>query len=423
MKYETMEQCTAFIFSLKASQYKGKPLEAVTKLLAALGNPERNVRYIHFAGSNGKGSTLNATREILMQHGVTVGAFISPHLERANERITINKIQISDAQFLYWMNVLHEAIERELDGKYPSFFEVMTLLAFIYFNEIKPDVVLLETGIGGRIDTTNVIVPELSVITTISLEHTDLLGDTYAQVAAEKAGIIKDDKPVVVGVKQQEALAVIRETASDKNAPYYELGRNLAVTYEDGAFSYEGLGARWQHIQLAMQGTHQMDNASLAITAARLFDPTIAEQTIRRALGQASWSGRFERIDEQIILDGAHNSEGTRALIATLKRVYPFKRYHFVYAVMKDKDHAESIALMDAVAASMTFTQIAMPRAAEAHTLASQSKAKEKFVEANWQRAIDAKLGELTKDDILIVTGSLYFISETRPYVLKVVTR
>lgn len=420
--FHSIDECTKFIFQLKASTYKGRPLEAVRLILEKLGNPHQTVKFIHFAGSNGKGSTLNATREILINHGLTVGAFISPHLERVNERITINKEQISDEMFLTYTNQIVEVVESTLDGKYPSFFEIMTVLAFMHFANEKVDVALVETGIGGRVDSTNVITPEVSVITTISLEHTDILGDTYAQIAREKAGIIKPNKPVVVGPVCKEAFEVIREKANECQSPVYSVGGEIKIHHvyntTPPAFDYEALGNLMENVSLIMEGNHQVNNAALAITAAMIFAPEINELTIRNGLKNAKWEGRFEHFGRQIILDGAHNSEGTKALIETLNMNYPQNRYHFIYAALKDKDHQKSIAMMDEVASSMSFTEIPLPRAEKARKLASQSNHFKVQADENWERLIEEKIGQLENDELLIITGSLYFIAEVRSYLV-----
>ena len=414
MMFQTMEQCTDFIFKLKASQYKGEPLQSARMILEKLGNPEKKTKFIHFAGSNGKGSTLNATREILMSHDLTVGAFISPHLERANERITINKQQISDDDFLRITNQIAAIVESELAGKFPSFFEIVTLIALQYFSEQNIDVALLEAGIGGRLDSTNVITPEVSVITTISLEHTDLLGDTYAKIAFEKAGIIKDSKPVVIGVKNKEALAVIHRVANDHNAPIFTLGEQFHIQPIDAqSFRYEGK-VQIDELELAMFGAHQMANAALAVTAAQLLLSTLVEQKVKLALKRAKWEGRFERVGTNIILDGAHNSEGTMSLIETLRFVEPNKKYKFIYAALQDKDHAVSIAMMDKVAYEMHFTQINIPRAAKAELLMAQSTHGKKAAHTNWIELINDQMQQLEEDELLIITGSLYFIAEVR---------
>lgn len=419
MMFQTIEQCTDFIFNLKASQYKGEPLQSARIILEKLGNPEKKTKFIHFAGSNGKGSTLNATREILMNHGLTVGAYISPHLERANERITINKQQILDEDFLRIANHIIEIIDCELAGKFPSFFEIMTLIALQYFSEQSLDVVLLEAGIGGRMDSTNVVTADVSVITTISLEHTDILGDTYAKIASQKAGIIKDSKPVVVGVKNEEALEVIKHEANEKNAPIYILGEQFNVHPIDmKSFLYEGK-VDIEVRDLAMAGTHQMDNAALAITASQLFLSTLDETKVTQALKQAKWAGRFERFDTNIILDGAHNSEGTASLIETLNLVEPNKKYKFIYAALQDKDHAVSIAMMDKIAYEMHFTQIDLPRAAKAEQLLAQSSHNKKDAFTNWRELVSEQVGLLADDELLIITGSLYFIGEVRSMFVK----
>ena len=417
--FTTMEQCTDFIFKLRASQYKGEPLQSARIILSALGNPERKVKFIHIAGSNGKGSTLNATREILMNHGKRVGAFISPHLERPNERVTINKEQITDEQFLHYANKIAVVVETELDGKFPSFFEFMTIIGFLHFANEQVDVVVLETGIGGRLDSTNVISPEVSVITTVSLEHTAMLGDTYSLVAAEKAGIIKHGKPIIVGVKNEEALNVIKQVAALNESPIYVLNETIHVRKaERGHFTYDGIG-RIENIELGMIGTHQYENATLAITACSLFLGQLQEEAVRKALKNAVWEGRFEKISEQVILDGAHNSEGTEALIQTLKQTYPNGKYRFIYAAMADKDHAISIQLMDAVAETISFTALTLPTAMGAEKLYALSTHPTKRYELNWQQLVSDEKNSLKKGELLVITGSLYFIGEVRKWLTK----
>lgn len=416
--FQTMKECTDFIFALKASQYKGQPLESAKKILAALGNPEASTRFIHFAGSNGKGSTLNATREILIAHGLKVGAFISPHLERPNERITINKGQISDEDFLRFANNIAEVVDNQLEGEFPSFFEFMTLIMFQYFAVQELDVALIETGIGGRLDTTNVLEPEVSVITTVSLEHTDLLGDTIEKIAGEKAGIIKRGKPAVVGVRDEVARDVIRKAALGQQAPLYALDEEILIEKDAGKqlLTYRALERELEDIHVRMAGSHQLDNAALAMTAALLFDSSISEESIRKGLRNASWEGRFECFAPQLILDGAHNPEGTAALLATLAQVEPDKRYKFVYAALQDKDHRMSVQLMEEVAFELHFTEIDLPRAAKAEELAKESEHPRKFVQKDWRALLRGLLGSLAEDELLIITGSLYFIAEVRTF-------
>lgn len=345
--FTTIEECTNFMFSLKAGIHKREPLVVMREILAHLGNPLEQVKYVHLAGSNGKGSTLNALREMFDGAGYKVGAFISPHLERVNERVTISGVEISDEQFLQYANELFNIIEEHQNGQYPSFFELMTLIAFMHFANEHVDIALMETGIGGRHDCTNVISPLVSIITTISLEHTEILGDTYEKVAYEKAGIIKQGVPVITGVQNDEALSVIRGVAENNHAPLFVLHedfktKNIVVEESFQTFDFQLGNVLLTKVLLRMAGNHQVANASLALTAAIVLRSCgfvkLIDGVLRKALEKAQWSGRFERFGNQIVIDGAHNSEGTAALISTLKSTFPNKKYKFIYAAMKDKE-------------------------------------------------------------------------------------
>lgn len=395
------------------------------EVLARLGDPQNKLRTIHLAGSNGKGSTVNVLREMLEDAGYRVGAFTSPHLTRVNERMTINGTQISDEQFLQYMNNIASIIEAHYNGDYPSFFEVVTLIMFQYFAEEEVDFALIETGLGGRLDATNVITPLVSIITTISLEHTAFLGDTYAKVAFEKAGIIKEGVPVVVGVKNDEALDVIQKVAQERHAECLVLGNDFHVVAKNQGivmqtFNYRNANVEINDIQLKMAGEHQIANASLAITAMDILREQghiqLTEQSMRQALQNAQWAGRFEQFPNNIVLDGAHNSEGTAALIQTLQTVYPNHHYRFIYAALSDKDHANSLALMDGIASSMSFTQIGLPNAMPAEKLAMLSTHNDKQYDANWQAIVRSVIQSKGLHDIVVITGSLYFIAEVRQW-------
>lgn len=421
-----MDECTTFLFQLKASTHKKEPLFTIRKVLSYLGNPQDRVSFVHIAGSNGKGSTLNALKEMLKGADYRVGAFISPHLQQVNERITISDIEISDEQFIRYTNQLVEIIEQFLDGDYPSFFEMLTLIALLYFANEEVEIALIETGIGGRLDSTNIITPLVSIITTVSLEHTEILGDTYTKVAFEKAGIIKENAPVVSAVQNEEARMVIREVANQHNAPLFMVDKEIQITNNQlneygQTFNYQLDEQKLHDIQLSMLGTHQVSNAALAITTALILGNAgfkrLTETVIRDALIKAKWVGRFEQIGDQIILDGAHNSEGTAALIHTLMQYYPHKKYKFIYAAMADKDHGKSIELMDAVAHTMSFAELTMPRAAKATTLAAQSSHQHVTSDEQWERLVQKEMDNLKEEELLIITGSLYFIAEARHYI------
>ena len=420
-----MKECTDFIFMLKAVDHKRAPLVLMREVLEILGNPQDKLRAIHLAGSNGKGSTVNALREMLQHAGYKVGAFTSPHLECVNERITINGTQISDAQFLHYMNKVSTIIETHYKGEFPSFFEVVTLIMFQYLADEEVDIALIETGLGGRLDATNIITPLISIITTISLEHTAFLGDTLAKVAFEKAGIIKESVPVVVGVKREEALTVIQEIANERHAPCFVLGKdftveNIVQSANIQLFNYQKANVEMVDVPVKMAGLHQIDNASLAITAILVLRENgaidISDESIRQALAIAQWAGRFEQLSGNIVLDGAHNSEGTAALIQTLKTVYPHQNYRFIYAALSDKDHANSIALMDSIATSIAFSQIELPNAMPAEKLASLSTNTNKTSSVDWREMVQTVLHQRNDEDIIVITGSLYFIAEIRQW-------
>ncbi|WP_337982577.1 bifunctional folylpolyglutamate synthase/dihydrofolate synthase [Lysinibacillus sp. C5.1] len=424
--FTTIKACTDFIFTLKAIDHKREPLVMMREVLARLGDPHNKLRAIHLAGSNGKGSTVNVLREMLENAGYRVGAFTSPHLTRVNERMTINGKQIPDEQFLQYMNNVASIIEANYNGDYPSFFEVVTLIMFQYFAHEEVDFALIETGLGGRLDATNVITPLVSIITTISLEHTAFLGDTYAKIAFEKAGIIKEGVPVVVGVKNKEALATIQKVAHERHARCLVLGHDFNVIAQEQemgmqSFHYHNAHLDLTDIQLKMAGAHQIANASLAITTMDLLREKglihLSEESMRQALQHAQWAGRFEQFPNNIVLDGAHNSEGTAALIRTLQKVYPNQRYRFIYAALSDKDHANSIALMDAVATSISFTQIGLPNAMPAEQLAMLSTHQDKRYNKNWKYIVSEVIQHKDQQDIVVITGSLYFIAEVRQWI------
>lgn len=419
--FTTMAQCTEKIFSLRKVK-EAKPHEQLRRILHLLGNPEQGLQFIHVAGSNGKGSTIAMLRALCEASGLRVGVFTSPHLTRVNERIVVDGAEISDGAFLRHMNTLDAIINEHFDGEYPNFFEVVTIIAFLHFAEMKPTIVLLETGLGGRLDATNVITPLLSIITTISLEHTDLLGDTHALIAAEKAGIIKRGVPVVTGVQHKEALAVIEQVAARNEANCYALYKDFdakAIVQQENYQRFDYVGeVTWQGMELTMQGTHQAYNAALAITTMRLLTHELHfvfnESIAKFALTHVNWAGRFEVFND-IILDGAHNVEGVTSLLKTLDSVYPNTPFDVLYASLQDKDYATAIQLLEAQATTMMFTQIAMPNAVPMVSLSALSTHPKKMLVPRWQDVINKR----NDGRLLVVTGSLYFVAEVRKFILN----
>ncbi|WP_409289567.1 bifunctional folylpolyglutamate synthase/dihydrofolate synthase [Peribacillus sp. SCS-37] len=400
-------------------------LDRMRNILNALGNPEAELVCIHIAGSNGKGSTLNFLKEILMAEGLRTGSFTSPHIERLNERIMINTSEISDMDILLLMNELAAALERSGEHDKVTYFEILTLLSIMYFAREKPDIVLFETGLGGRLDSTNVILPVLSIITTISLEHTDILGSTLAEIAREKAGIIKKHVPVICGNLPDEALGEINSRAVELNAEIFVLGQNffadeINTGAQETVFSFTFGEKKWNNLEISMLGRHQVDNASLALAACVLLKEngiTVSEKAVSAGLRNAAWKGRIEVLSQNplVILDGAHNPEGMAVLMDTLSEAYPDKKLHMVMAVLKDKDYHQMLKLAEG-AERITLTEFEMYRSLPAEALFKASIHPSKRQIADWKTAIREAAALIKEDEMLAVTGSLYFISEARPY-------
>lgn len=423
--YTNLQECLDFVFSIRSSTYKRTPLEMIEDILQDLGNPHHTFKTIHFAGSNGKGSTLNAVDSILKDANLQVGVFTSPHIHRVNERIRINEVQIPDDKLLDYLNQVLEIVENKYDGKYPTFFGIITIVAYLHFAEQQVDVALIETGIGGLRDSTNVITPLVSVITTVSYDHTDVLGDTIQEIASEKAGIIKPGVPVVSSVKNPEAQQVIRDTATEKNAPLQQLEDDMKVSnvrLENGyqLFDLEIGEDRLEDIALSMFGIHQAENAGLAITAIRALEPTftISNDAIYSGLKKAKWAGRFEKFGDHIVIDGAHNPEGMTMLLQTLTNVYPEFNYHFLYAALEEKDNASSVAMVDQVASTITFTSFHHAGATPKDKLVEYSSHTEKTALDDWKKVLDQFETDHSATDVLVITGSLYFMSEVREFLL-----
>jgi dihydrofolate synthase/folylpolyglutamate synthase len=245
-------------------------LSTIRKILTGLGNPQKSFACIHVAGTNGKGSVASSLASILTRAGYKTGLYTSPHLVDFNERIQVNHRPITNANVM----AAYRAIRKVHSGdREPTFFEFATVMAFFEFARQKVDWAIIETGMGGRLDATNIMRPRISIITNISLEHRDYLGNTLAQISGEKAGIIKNRIPIITGIRQKKALAVVEKTARDKSAPLYRLGKDFKVRrHASGDFSYYGLEATWRHLKTGLLGRHQVDNAALVLAACEILN-------------------------------------------------------------------------------------------------------------------------------------------------------
>nr|MDA8422316.1 bifunctional folylpolyglutamate synthase/dihydrofolate synthase [Nitrospiraceae bacterium] len=328
-------------------------LENSIRLMELMGNPQEKFRTVHIAGTNGKGSTSACIASMLQAAGYRVGLYTSPHLVSFTERIKINGAPIPEAAVV----ALAQRVRREYHGfaaggavpGSPTFFEVTTAIAFRYFADQGVDIAVIEVGMGGRLDSTNVITPLVSVITNIDLEHTEFLGNTLERIAAEKAGIVKAGVSLVTGATQADVIRVIEREAGGKRAPVYRLSRDFQPEHIapgiEQVFDYRGLQAAYQGLRLSLLGRYQVDNACCALAAVECLRGSgivVDEPALRQGLAQARWEGRLERVAQRpdIYLDGAHNPASARKLaeaVRDLKKYY--SRLVLVIGILGDKDY------------------------------------------------------------------------------------
>ncbi|QOR65709.1 bifunctional folylpolyglutamate synthase/dihydrofolate synthase [Cytobacillus suaedae] len=408
-------------------------LKRMEWMMDRLEQPHNKIKAIHVAGTNGKGSTVCYLRNMLECAGYNVGTFTSPFFEVFNERISVNGQPIADDEIVKLANIIYPlALELEsTDLGSPTEFEIITAMAFYYFgNQEDIDIVVFETGLGGRLDSTNIINPLLTVITNIGYDHMNLLGETLPEIAFEKAGIIKEGVPLVTSVEQEEAIKVILDKANSLQSQVYSLGLDYHLTdkrhVDDGEeFSVRTPTCTFQDVIITMKGDHQVKNAALSLMAVTVLqqqqDFNIQETHIRDGLRRARWIGRFETLCDNptIIIDGAHNPEGIDSLVKTIKARFSGSKVHIIFCALKDKKLADMIIPLEKVADSLSFTSFDFPRVSSAKELFDVSTIENKDFDENWNRMITKKMHSLTNDDILIVTGSLYFLSEVRPFIVE----
>ncbi|KIL46223.1 bifunctional folylpolyglutamate synthase/dihydrofolate synthase [Jeotgalibacillus campisalis] len=403
-------------------------------MMEELGNPQKKIKAVHVGGTNGKGSTVTFLRSILSASGKKTGTFTSPFFETFNERIAVDGHPIADEEWLSLAKRIKPLADRleksEIGG--PTEFEVITAMMFLYFGEYQPvDVVLIEVGLGGRLDSTNIIQPICAIITSIGLDHVAILGDSYEEIAFEKAGIIKHSTPVIVNVKNDKAMAVMRNTAKKQQAPLFQFNEEFSVHVEKTSQTGENFiyqdSLKLIPVQMHMTGEHQAENASLAIFASHLLQKdlafTLTTEKIQTGIKNAFWPGRTEILSDNplIMMDGAHNKEGIEALLNTVKRKFAERNIHFLFAAVGDKDLKSMIVQLEQSAASITFDTFEMPRAASAETLykLSSHKHREIMKSSEWiENALKKKSG-----DVYIMTGSLYYLSSIAQSVKKQISK
>ena len=399
-------------------------LERMEMMLAELGNPQQQIPAIHLAGTNGKGSTLTYLSSIFQVAGYTVGTYTSPAINKINDKVKVNGVEIPDEDFASIIEHFKPIIEkmRQTTVGSPTEFELMTAVAFQYFATESPDIVLIETGLGGRLDSTNVIKPLVSIITNIGHDHMDLLGNTIREVAGEKAGIIKESVPVISGCKQEESINVMKKRSEQLSSPLYQLGVDFYCEHDGATFSFIRGNNQIVDLKTGMQGSHQQENASLALMAIQcLPNFLISENSIRQGLKKAKIANRIEIIQDNpmIIFDGGHNPEGIEALASTLATSYPNREIRVLFCAMKDKDIKSMLRPLQDVATEIILTSFPYDRVMNPYLVYEtyplpQSRVIVDCIEA--YRNIEEKL---KSDSVFVVTGSLYFLNHIRNILKK----
>ncbi len=402
-------------------------LTKVEAILKAIGNPHQEIQAIHIGGTNGKGSTAAMMASILKREGYRIGLYTSPHLIRFTERVKVNGKEIEKeevAELTAWMRKRVE----ETDIAPPfTFFDFTTAMALLYFKQKMVDVAILEVGLGGRLDSTNVVDPLLAIITNIGRDHEDVLGKGILNIAKEKAGIIKKDRPLITAATQPEVLRLFSTICHEKDAPFFRVGKEFRYILEgegDG-FNYEGLHRKLWGLSVNLRGPHQKINATTAIGAIEVLDGLgypVSNESISQGLTEVVWPGRLEMISSspRVVLDGAHNPEGVLALKESLQNAFEYRHLILLVGIMKDKDIASMLHLISPLADHIILTQPKTDRAASPELLQKalgKNGTKSEVIE-DLSKAIDRGLFLAGPEDLVCITGSLYTVGEARAYFL-----
>ncbi len=394
-------------------------LGTIQNILKGLNDPHKRFKSIHIAGTNGKGSVASALAKILQIAGYKVGLYTSPHLVRFNERICINNQPISDDRVVE----SYEAVKAVHEGdREPTFFEFTTAMAFLEFSQQQVDWAIIETGMGGRLDATNVVIPELSIVTNISLEHQMYLGNTIAKIASEKAGIIKEKKPVVTGVTQKSAINAVENVAREKNASVHRLGDSFRIRrHPSGSFTYDGLDYVWKKVRTGLLGKHQAGNAALVLAACEVLNRnggSISFDHMQQGLLTQEWPGRLEVVTQSpmLLLDGAHNMMAVRELANYLAANLQDKKITLVSGILDDKAYPDMLRCLLPLCSRAILTQPKIDRSLSPNTLLEAAKdiISNVKVIASVPEAVSFAMNTSAPEDVVCITGSLYLVGEVK---------
>jgi dihydrofolate synthase/folylpolyglutamate synthase len=399
-------------------------LETIQSILDGLGHPHRDYACIHVAGTNGKGSVAATLSSILFESGYKVGLYTSPHLVRFNERILINNRQISNNEVVK----SYQAVKRVHHGdRSPTFFEFATAMALYAFSRHRVDWAVIETGMGGRYDATNVVRPAVSIITNVSLEHRDYLGDTLAKIAGEKAGIIKPSTPVITGVRQKQVRAVVQQVARKKSAPLFLLGKDFNIRRNpSGQFSYSGIENSWRRLRTPLLGRFQVQNAALALATCELLSrdgASISGENVRQGLANTRWGGRLEIVSHRplVILDGAHNLIAARNLAKFINENLLGRMITIVIGILDDKPYRSMLNSLLPPCSRAIITRARTGRALppqKLYDVATKHLSNVKIV-PDVAAAARQAIETAAPDSVVCIAGSLYVVGEVKEAIEK----
>ncbi len=431
MTKDTYQKCLDKIYKLGRFGIKLE-LDTILNILKFLNSPQKNYHIVHVAGTNGKGSTATYIASILQKAGFKTGLYTSPHLSQFNERISIDSQMISNDQIVR----AYQAVDSvDIGKRKATFFEIATAMGFYHFSQENVDWAVIETGMGGRFDATNVAIPKISVITNLSLEHTDYLGNTIKALAWEKGGIIKQNIPVITGVSQSSGLKVLHEIAKEKSADLYQYKKDFSARKDpkQPTYTYTGLNQKFDQLTKPLPGDHQKENLSLALAACELIFKkfkssdkryNLNTDIIKKGLSISKWPGRLEHImqDPLVIIDGAHNLQAAKVLGKYLSTRTKDKKLTLVLGILDDKPHEKMLKCLVPLAQNIIVTKATIDRSLDPNILKKAiqkiTKTPVKVVETVTE-AVTYALNISSPDDAVCIAGSLYVAGEARDELLR----
>ena len=411
----TYKQALNYLYGLQKYGVKFG-LSKTSNIMKKMGNPHKGQKYIHIAGTNGKGSVSAMIESVLMKSGLKVGFYSSPHLVRFTERFRINRKEISKKKVIELTEEIKSIIN---PAEPPTYFEATTAMALAYFARENTDIAIMEVGMGGRLDATNIIRPLVSAITNISMEHQAFLGNTLNEIAGEKAGIIKKGVNTIASATQPGVSNLFRKVCEERKAPFFQVGKDVRYRNSGTGFNYYGLKRKISNINLTLKGEFQHRNTALAIGILELLEKKgyrFDDQDIKSGVEETTWTGRIQVLSEKplIVVDGAHNPGAARVLVDAVKNDFAYKRLILILGVMADKDInsiVKEIAGMadQVICSSPEYFRSATPE--ELHKIVSQYNKKTEIIKT-LPEAIKKAKGIAKPDDMILITGSLFTVGE-----------